>query len=70
VSKKDVAEYLPPFHAPRLNKWVLMERDVAANARAGGTKIHLYLFDDQATAQKFYLVCGGAAGSAGKMQLH
>lgn len=70
MSKKDTAEYLPPFHAPRLNKWVLMERGAAAKARAGASKIQLYLFDDRAAAQLFYLACSRAASFAGNMQLH
>lgn len=69
MGQKDMTEYLPPFHAPRLNKWVLMERGAAAKARAGAPKIHLYLFDNQATAELFYWAYCGASPAVGA-QLH
>lgn len=69
MGQKDTTEYLPPFHAPHLNKWVLMERGAAAKARAGASTIRLYLFDDQLTAEQFCRAYGRVSAHAAP-QLH
>ncbi len=55
MGQKDESEYLEPFYAPRLSKWVIVERGALAAARRGACNIPLYLFDEQKNADTFYL---------------
>lgn len=61
---KQRKDYLAPFHAPTLNKWVVIERSAIAKARRGARLLELYLFEDEGKANAAYVALVGAEAQA------